>query len=38
MSIALAISIYAAIVTSVSSMVIYYFKVIRPKDESQWGP
>jgi len=35
MSIALAISIYTALLAVVSSLMIYYFRVIRPKDEEQ---
>jgi len=36
MSIALAISIYTAIIAMVTSLVVYYFRVIRPKDEEQF--
>jgi len=38
MSIAVALAIYAALIAVVSSLLTYYFKVIRPKDEEQWGP
>jgi len=36
MSIALAISIYTALLAVVSSLMIYYFRVIRPQDEKQF--
>jgi preprotein translocase subunit YajC len=35
MTIALAISIYTAMIATVVSIVVYYFRVIRPKDEEQ---
>jgi len=36
MTIALAISIYTAIIAMVTSLMVYYFRVIRPKDEEQF--
>ena len=35
MSISLAVAIYAAIVAVVSSLMTYYFKVMRPREEEQ---
>jgi len=36
MSIALAISIYTATIAMITSLMVYYFRVIRPKDEEQF--
>lgn len=36
MSVGLAATVYAVIVAFVSSVMIYYFRVIRPKDEEQF--
>lgn len=36
MSIALAVSIYTALVAVVTSIMIYYFRVMRPKDEEKF--
>jgi hypothetical protein len=35
MSLSLAIAIYAAIVAVVSSLLTYYFKVMRPREEEE---
>jgi hypothetical protein len=35
MSIIVAISIYCAMIAVVSSLLTYYFKVIRPKEEQE---
>jgi hypothetical protein len=35
MSLSLAIAIYLALVATVSSIMLYYFKVMRPKDEER---
>jgi hypothetical protein len=35
MSLSLAIAIYAAIVAVVSSILTYYFKVMRPREEEE---
>jgi Flp pilus assembly pilin Flp len=35
MTLTVAISLYAVLVAFVTSLMIYYFQVIRPKDEEQ---
>ena len=37
MSIALAIKIYLGLVALVTSLLVYYFRVIRPKDEASFN-
>jgi len=36
MTITLAISIYTALLAIITSLMVYYFRVIRPKDEGQF--
>jgi len=36
MTITVALLIYSGLVALVSSLMVYYFKVIRPKEEAQY--